>query len=477
MTKLLYCLICIELIVALTSCSILPAKETNISYNIVGASPSSTLTPTPFQPSSQKIIPVLKNNLPVVIAQLATATPFTTAVIEINPIQIPEKAIQVSPIPNSSDNITILLLGSDTKNGSSFRTDTIIIAIIIPSVGQVSLISIPRDLWVNIPIVGMQRINTAYQNGEINGYVGGGAGLLKDTILLNLGIKIDFTVLIDFDGFRSSIDTIGGVDLPISCPYTDWKLIDNNLDPQQENNWFLYTAGPGLIHMDGDLSLWYARSRKHSSDFDRGRRQQEVIRGILSSLIKNNLLQKIPDLYSNLVNSVSTDVKIEDVIKFLPLVNHLSNPNIRSYFIAGDLVSPWLTPGGANVLIPNNELIQQMLSSAVSGSVINNERVNLTVEIQNGTTFDGWDKLAAERLNYAGFSTVFQPADTSDHSTTLLYDLTLEQDHTKSAQLLNVLGLNENALVSAPSPASKTPYALIIGADYRTCFNPTDNRP
>ena len=118
-----------------------------------------------------------------------------------------------------------------------------------------------------------------------------------------------------------------------------------------------------------------------------------------------------------------------------------------------------------------------MLSSAVSGSVINNERVNLTVEIQNGTTFDGWDKLAAERLNYAGFSTVFQPADTSDHSTTLLYDLTLEQDHTKSAQLLNVLGLNENALVSAPSSASKTPYALIIGADYRSCFNPTDNRP
>ena len=83
----------------------------------------------------------------------------------------------------------------------------------------------------------MQRINTAYQSGEIGGYPGGGPGLLKDTIAYNLGIRIDHTAMVEFDGFRRIVDTLGGVDVPVGCAYTDWRLIDPSYDPYNENNW------------------------------------------------------------------------------------------------------------------------------------------------------------------------------------------------------------------------------------------------
>ena len=369
------------------------------------------------------------------------------------------------------------MLGSDTRSGSSFRTDTIIVAVIRPTDGQISLISIPRDLWVNIPTVGMQRINTAYQYGEIYGYAGGGAGLLKDTILFNLGIQIDHTVMVDFDGFRKTVDTMGGIEVPISCPYTDWRLLDPAYDPQDANNWFLFTAGPGLIHMDGDLSLWYARSRKRSNDFDRGRRQQEVIRSIYAQALRSNLVAKIPGLYSDLSSSFTTDLGLVDILKFSPLALHLTNADIRSYYIAGDLVTSWITPGGADVLLPNTELIQQMLNTAMSSSTHQKEREKISIEIQNGSPNDGWDALAAERLNYSGYQTTFQAADNRSHQTSLLYDLTPDQDRNRIASLLAVLGLPDSALVSAPSKNSKTSYAFIVGADYTACFNPAALTP
>ena len=79
-------------------------------------------------------------------------------------------------MPPLTDNETInfLLIGSDKRPGSSYRTDTVVLAIVWPKEGQISLISIPRDLWIYIPTVGMQRVNTAYQSGEIGGYLGSG---------------------------------------------------------------------------------------------------------------------------------------------------------------------------------------------------------------------------------------------------------------------------------------------------------------
>jgi LCP family protein required for cell wall assembly len=323
----------------------------------------------------------------------------------------------------------------------------------------------------------MQRINTAYQFGDLNGYPGGGAGLLKDTILFNFGLKIDHTAMIDFDGFRKVVDTLGGVDVPVYCPYTDWRLLDPSYDPQNENNWFLYTAEPGLSHMNGDLALWYARSRKKSNDFDRGRRQQEVIRSIYAQALRTDSITRIPQLYSDLSSSFTTDLGLADILKLSPMGLHLTNADIRSYYIAGELVTSWITPGGAYVLLPNTDLIQQMLNQALTSSPRQQEREKINIEVQNGSPSDGWDSLAAERLNYAGYQTSMKPADNRQHATSLLYDLTPDQDRGRTASILAVLGLPESALVSAPSKDSKVSYALIVGADYNTCFAPAGLAP
>jgi LCP family protein required for cell wall assembly len=450
-----------------------PAAPAALPYYFVTA--PAEATPTPFQPPAQQAASAQSTaTLPPIlptITQQSTPTAPTTA--------LPTAAIagQPQPVIVAEDVVTFLLLGSDLRPGSSYRTDTIIVAIVRPGDGQVSLISIPRDLWVNIPTVGMQRINTAYQSGEITAYSGGGPGLLKDTLLFNLGIKIDHTAMVDFDGFRRIVDTLGGIDVPVACPYTDWRLIAPNLDPEDENSWQLYTAGPGYIHMDGDLALWYARSRKKSNDFDRGRRQQEVIRSIYGQALRTDSLSHIPQLYNDFNATIKTDLGLDSILKLTPLSLHLTNADIRSYYIAGDLVTPWITPGGAYVLLPNYEAIQGMLTEAVNPSPRQVERQALKIEIQNGSPNDGWDALAGERLNYAGYETLFAPADNRQHTQTLLYDLTPEQDRNRTASLLAVLGLPQSALVSAPDANAKVSYALIVGTDYQPCFQPAELTP
>ncbi|MDP1778792.1 MAG: LCP family protein, partial [Anaerolineales bacterium] len=319
---------------------------------LITSAPNATATPTPFQPSLfTATLPSLYSfdvNAPQF--NLPSETPSPTALPPIEPTATisldqlfptqaapPAQAPAINPtaLPPLTDQETInfMLIGSDKRPGSSYRTDTLVIAILWPKEGQVSLISIPRDLWIYIPTVGMQRINTAYQSGEVYGYPGGGPGLLKETIAYNLGIRIDHTAMVEFDGFRRIVDTLGGVDLPVSCAYTDWRLIDPSYDPYNEDNWWLYTVGPGQVHMDGDLALWYARSRSKSNDFDRGRRQQEVLRTIFQKALQTDTFTKIPQLYDDFASTVITDLGLADMLRMAPYAVNFTNANIRGYYI------------------------------------------------------------------------------------------------------------------------------------------------
>jgi len=344
-----------------------------------------------------------------------------------------------------------------------------VIAILRPNDGQVSLISIPRDLWVSIPGWENQRINTAYQHGISTDYPGGGPGLLKDTILYNLGIRIDHTAMVEFDGFRQIVDTLGGVDVPISCAYTDWRLIDPSFNPEIEENWQLYTAGPGLVHMDGDLALWYARSRQKSSDFDRGRRQQEVLRSLFMQALQANTLSRIPELYNNLKETVVTDLGLGDILSLAVYAPKMTNADIRGYYIRPPYVSGWMTEGGASVLLPNEELLQQMLTEALSPSTQIVEKQSIVIDVMNGTSIVGYETLAASRLNYAGYETHIIPSDRQDYAYSVLIDKTGTQD---STPILNVMGMLPGSAISSPDPNSKAHYLLVIGYDYEPCFRP-----
>ncbi|OIO87009.1 MAG: hypothetical protein AUK02_05535 [Anaerolineae bacterium CG2_30_58_95] len=487
-------------LILLTACEAVPTQSqaptaTPTALLMVTVPPDATPTPTPFQPLLDETAAATPTSIspsttitseqptdppgtptPIVI----TATPDAASLLPtgwIPPnISAPNYAPAPFPILTDTETVTFALLGSDTRGGRSFRTDTIVIAALRPKSGQVTLISIPRDLWVYVPSYGMQRVNTAYEFGDINHYPGGGPASLKDTLLYNLGIRIDHLAMVDFDGFRQIVDTLGGVDVPVACAYTDWHLIDPSYDPYNENNWSLYTVGPGVVHMDGDLSLWYARSRKKSSDFDRGRRSQEVLRAIYSRALQAGVITKIPQLYNDLNYAVTTDLGLPDLLQLAPLALHLTNADIRSYYIGKSLVTGWMTPGGASVLLPNGPAIQAMLQEALSPSRRTPEMDSILIEVRNGTYNSGWDTLAAQRLNYAGYEARAAPADRPDYAGSLLYDLTAAQDPNRAASLLAVLGLPPSALVSTPMQSDLS-YVLILGADYQPCFNPENLSP
>jgi LCP family protein required for cell wall assembly len=341
-----------------------------------------------------------------------------------------------------------------------------------PKEGQVSLISIPRDLWVYIPDYGNQRINVAYQQGELSGYPGGGPGLLEATVLYNLGIRIDHTAMVEFNGFQHIIDTLGGIDVPVACPYTDWRLIDPNYDPNIESNWWLYTVGPGLVHMDGDLALWYARSRMRSSDFDRGRRQQETLRAIYARVLQTGTISRLPALYKDLTSIVETDITLTEMLQLALYAPKLTNANFRSYYIRPPLVSAWTTPGGASVQLPNEGPLSAMLQEAMAPSPRAAERETITIEIQNGTPNEGWAELAASRLNYAGFETHIAAADRQDYTYSTLVDLNAVTDANRNNTILSALGLPQSNLAVIPDSSSPVNYRLILGADYNPCFQP-----
>lgn len=179
------------------------AQPVETAWYLITANPRATPTSTPFQPVlfgnptenttlvptvTEEVLPSPVNPFPSP-AESPTPTPqqqLPTPGQIIDLSQIPT----VMPLVAGRDTINFILLGSDTRGSTYFRTDTMVVAIVRLSTGEVSMISLPRDMWVNIPTVGMQRLNTAYQYGELYHYPGGGSALLRDTIQYNLGIPL-----------------------------------------------------------------------------------------------------------------------------------------------------------------------------------------------------------------------------------------------------------------------------------------------
>jgi LCP family protein required for cell wall assembly len=464
--------------------------QPTLPFALVTVAPNASATPTPFQPATSAATvssaPDSFQSTPTPISVTPTATLPAPTQTEVPTIDANMLINTVAPLAtiassgggsqvlnNGQETVNFLLIGSDRRSSTgSTRTDTMVIAILRPNEGQVSLISIPRDFWVSIPGYENNRINTAYQLGISSGYPGGGPGLLKDTILHNLGIRIDHTAMVDFSGFSQIVDTLGGVDVPVSCAYTDWRLIDPSFDPYNENNWHLYTTGPGLIHMDGDLALWYARSRQKSSDFDRGRRQQEVLRALFSQALQAGTLARIPELYNNLQSTVETDLGLADLLQLAVYAPKMTNADIRSYYIRPPLVSSWITDAGAYVLLPNEGELQQMLTEAMSPSTKTVEKQSIIIDVMNGTSVAGYEALATSRLNYAGYETRIVPSDRQDYAYSILIDKTALQDSSMSSPILNVMGMLQGSIISSPDPNSPSHYLLILGYDYEPCFSP-----
>jgi hypothetical protein len=293
--------------------------------------------------------------------------------------------------------------------------------------------------------------------------------------LYNLGVRIDNVAIVNFEGFKKIINALGGIDLPLYCPYTDWHVINPDGNLENPNNWRLYTVGPGLVHMDGDTALWYARSRLRSNDYDRGRRQQEVLRGIYTQAMKLNVIPRLPSLYQQVGDVIQTDMRFEDVLALAPMALKLDAPRIRGFYINNRLVKAWWTPEGANVLLPKIDNIQALIQEAMSPPDAGEEdRLATWIEIANHTPNPGWEVLAAERLHYAGFETrLASPQSPEAAKKTWLVDLKGGAGAQTGATILSLLGLPEDRLLVEELQAGGAEFRLVLGADYDPCFNPS----
>lgn len=195
---------------------------------------------------------------------------------------------------------------------------------------------------------------------------------------------------------------------------------------------------------------------------------------LFQKALKTDTFSKIPQLYDDLSSTVLTDLGLGDMIRMAPYALNFTNANIRSYYIRPPYVQGWTTPGGASVLLPQEAQLQQMLIEATTLSTYAAVRENIIVEVQNGARFDTLETLAASRLNYAGYQTVTGIADTRDYANSVIVDFTLGQDASQRQVIINVLGLYSANVISLPDSNSTAQYRVILGADYKACFQPED---
>ncbi|MGD8555062.1 MAG: LCP family protein [Anaerolineales bacterium] len=329
----------------LGSSGLLPVKS---SAPLATEDPLAPSTATPFQPLDPTGIPT-KTYTPT-----PDSTPTNTppppwgsypAPIVAAPTQIPY------PMPTihfPSYVVNIVLLGSDARtNPRGGRTDTIIIVSLDAAAGTATMLSVPRDLYVYIPGWTMNRINTAFARG--------GFSLLALTLRYNLGIRVDHWVKINLEGFVAVIDTLGGIDVNVGRSLSD-RCQDRD-----------YSFSPGLHHMDGRTALCYVRMRKTTSDFDRLRRQQEVIQAVFNKVLSVDGLSRVPELFSQFSALIQTSMNLGDILPLVPLAAKIgANPNgIRRYSITSNLTTSWRVPtSGASVQLPKRSAIQSMLQSA-----------------------------------------------------------------------------------------------------------------
>jgi len=333
----------------LSSCSMLEGVLDSVSGSdhSVAAAGLPTATPTPFMPvtgTEENTDEAAEESESSIVAEPASTSmpqdpwesfpgPSTSSAIEISP-PMPEVAL-------SENAITFALLGSDQRSGGyGYRTDSIIIVVVDPKSEKVVMLSVPRDLYVYIPGWKVERINSADAHG--------GETALEQTILYNFGIPIDYWVRINFNGFISAIDSIGGIDVEVT----------GYLNDEYGGTWYNYT--PGTYHMDGFQALGYVRMRKTSSDFDRLRRQQEVIKAIFKKVISLDGLSRIADLYEQFNVLFQTNLSVMNMLPLIPTASKVASGDISitGQTLSQDHVTSWTVPStGAAVLLPRREVL------------------------------------------------------------------------------------------------------------------------
>lgn len=308
--------------------------------------------------------------------------------------------------------IRILLLGVDQRSAAGesgpFRTDTMILMNIDPVRKTVGVLSLPRDLWVNIPDFEPGRINTANFIGDVNAYPdGGGPALAMETVSANFGIRVDNYLLINFDVFTAIVDALA----PNGVPLTVTEFIDDPDYPDDRYGTVHVRFNPGDQRMDAETLLQYARTRAtEGGDFDRARRQQEALDAVRAEVLSAggilNFISQAPRLWEELSNNYRTNLSYSQIIALGALMGEIESENIHYEVIDNLYVSTGTNQQGEMLLYPDyaaiSDLIQRVffpqLQLPLSEIKARAESENAAIYVFNGTNRGGLASATREWL-------------------------------------------------------------------------------
>lgn len=236
----------------------------------------------------------------------------------------------------------VLLLGLDARpdEGLVARSDTIILTTIIPLRPYVGALSIPRDLWVDIPGVGENRINTAHFFAEAANAGAGPSGAMH-AVRANFGVDVDYYVRLRFDGFKEVVDAMGGIEIDLPAPMSG------------------YPAGRHLL--DGTQALALVRDRQGADDFFRMERGQIFLRSVIGQVMKPSSWPHLPKVFIAAGQATDTNLPAWLWPRLAVALFRAGPDGIDTRSITRDMVTPFTTSGGAQVLGPNWDRINPVL--------------------------------------------------------------------------------------------------------------------
>jgi polyisoprenyl-teichoic acid--peptidoglycan teichoic acid transferase len=371
-------------------------------------------------------------------------------------------------------NALILGIGGEGHDGPNL-TDTMILVSYQPSTKKVALISIPRDLDVNVPGYGDVKINS------INAYAeerqkGSGAEETAKAVSEIMDQPISYWVRIDFSGFEKAIDTVGGVDVTVDRSFVDQNYPVSDLSDQVKT--ISFAAGPQ--HMNGATALEFARSRHGSngeaSDFARSARQEKIIVALRDKLLSAGTLLNpvtVQTLFSTFRGSVSTNLAAWEIVRMTDDFSGIKTSDIKNLVMSdANVVVPTINNAGAFVLLPKDgdwQNVKDFVANAFNGpaspeTLAAAEPPKINVEILNGTNIVGLAQKTASLLEAAGFSVSrVANADQKDYEKTVIYDVS-GNNSAAITKLRTIIDANLSPEIPAAiTPSDKTDFLIILG--------------
>ncbi len=339
---------------------------------------SAQCRPIPAAPDSAPLLVLTAQVTSVTrtIPALGTPLPETALVVEprttaLAPTAAPTNLPDIGELPRITDprQMHILLLGIDqrsaTDNDGPYRTDTMILLSVSPARKSVGVLSLPRDLWVEIPGFGPSRINTANSIGDANAYPGGGGpALAMETIAANFGVRVDKYLLVNFDVFTSIVDLLAPNGVPINVS----QFIDDPNYPDANYGTMHIQFQPGEQRMDAETLLQYARTRAtEGGDFDRARRQQAVLDAVRAEVLSAggiiNFIAQAPALWAELQGNYRSNLELNDILALGHLMGEIKREDIRYRVVDNLYAAPGLSPQGDQVLYPDFTSIRDLIQN------------------------------------------------------------------------------------------------------------------